>query len=327
MALTAYRLVHRGRALAAALSAAAALGVVAPAAAQEYRLTILHTANVESRLEPVKADGAACSVEERATDQCLGGVARLGGQVNVERAAARNLILLDAGNHFTGSPFWDKHKQSAAAQVMNHLRFDAMALGHKEFAEGSEVLGAFVREARFPVMGANVEVGRDPYLKDQVLPISVTERGGQRVALIGFGDEETRSRAKPSNFMRFDRIESAIPFWMKQISHMGVNKIVALSAAGVDRDKEIVSRIPNIDVIVGQAAMGRDPGAYPLVTKGANGKTALIALADPYGKSMGKLEVVFDRGGDVKSWTGSRVALDRKAPEDPEVNAIVERLR
>lgn len=306
----------------AGLAMAGALLASVPALA-DFKLTILHTDNMLSRLEPVMPDGSACTPEQAAGDQCQGGAARLAGQIQLERAAARHVLLLDAGNQFTGSDFWNRHKDQPIVDIMNRLHFDAMAVGAAEFADGAQTLGGFVRAARFPLMGANVQVGKDPYLKDQIFPILAMERG-DRLALIGIGDERTPQRGQVPPGIRFERAESALPFWIRQLGHMRIDKVIAVSHAGIERDKEIAQRVPGIDIIIGESDTDTSTTPYPLVVKGSDGRTVLLAQAGRFGRNLGKLEVTFGPGGGLKKWEGKRIALDRKVPEDPEIRAVVQ---
>ncbi len=314
----------------------ACIGLGAPAAqaqSGDYRITLLHTNDVLSQFEPVTPDGRPCTLEERAGDGCYGGAARLAGQINVERSKARTSLVLDAGGMFTGSNFWTQHNYRGVLEVMNRIGFDAMAAGHGEFAEGSETLARFIREARFPVLGANVNTDRDPFLKDQIFPMLVTDRGGDRIGLLGILDDNTPSLSRPAPTTRFQSIEGALPFWIKQMGYMGVNKIIAVSYAGLERDKQIAQKVSGIDVIIGgnsKVLMGNKvagaTGPYPLVTKGARGSTVLLAQGGAHGRFLGRLDVVFDRGGNLKSWSGDAIALDRTVPEDPEIRAVVDGL-
>ncbi len=310
-----------------------ALGVLMPlalgkTARADTTLTLLFTGDVASRMEPSKADGTPCTLEERATDACLGGLARLAGQANVERARAGTVLLLDAGGQFGGTAFWSQHKQDVLAELMNRARFDAMAAGPAEFSEGSEVLGKFIRTAQFPVLGANISTDRDPFLKDQIYPMLSTDRGAQRLGLLGIADLNTPQKSKPSPGVLFSPIEAKAAFWLKQLGFMGAKTVVAVSSAGFEKDKEIAARIAGIDVIIGVSGKGAKAGAPPAgapqVVSGPAGKPVLVAQAASFGHYLGKLSVTFDRDGHPKAWKGDQIRLDRTIPEDPDIRTQIE---
>ncbi|MBI3515139.1 MAG: hypothetical protein HY060_13925, partial [Proteobacteria bacterium] len=114
--------------------AAALLALANPTAAADYKLTILHVNDVQSRLEPVTETGAVCTAEDSQARRCAGGVARLAARIKAEKTAAANVIVVDAGNAFTGSHYYDTHKQRAISETMNLIGFDAMTVGDREFA-------------------------------------------------------------------------------------------------------------------------------------------------------------------------------------------------
>ncbi|KJV11093.1 hypothetical protein VZ95_00570 [Elstera litoralis] len=310
-----------------------ALGLLMPlalgkAARADTNLTLLFSGDVASRMEPSKADGTTCTLEERTTDACLGGLARLAGQANLERARAGTVLLLNAGGQFGGTAFWNQHKQDVLADLMNRARFDAMAAGAAEFSEGSEVLGKFIRTAQFPILGANISTDRDPYLKDQIYPMLSTDRGAHRLGLLGIADLNATQKAKSSSGVLVSPIEAKAPFWLKQLGFMGTKTVVAVSSAGVEKDKDIAARIAGIDVIIGVSGKGAQAGAPPAgapqVVTGPAGKPVLLVQGASFGHYLGKLSVVFDKDGHPKSWKGDQIRLDRTVPEDPDIHAQVE---
>ena len=309
---------------------AAAIGLLAavPAGAADYKLTILHMNDLQSRLEPVNETGGACTPDDVQAHRCAGGVARLAARINSERASAPNVLVVDAGNAFTGSAFYDVHKQRAISETMNLIGFDAMTVGDREFVDGTEMLRQFQQAVRFPLLGANIDVQSDPFMKDRIYPILVTERGGDRVGLVGYSDENLIALAKPTGIVYVQRIEAALDRWVKQIQMMGVNKIIAISHAGFERDRQIAASVPGIDVIVGDAhgAPATAPHAAagaPTVLKGVGGQSVLLVHAGAFGRSLGRLDVTFDSKGVPKHWQGATFELTDASAEDPRLKALV----
>src|SRR3954454_6901687 len=86
------------------------VALASPAHAADYKLTILHVNDLQSRLEPVTETGAKCTPEDIQAKRCAGGVARLGARIKAEKASAHNVVVVSAGNAFTGSSFYDVQK-------------------------------------------------------------------------------------------------------------------------------------------------------------------------------------------------------------------------
>ena len=314
--------------------AVALLALAGPAAAADYKLTILHVNDLQSRLEPVTETGTACTAEDSQARRCAGGVARLAARIKAEKATAANVIVVDAGNAFTGSHFYDTHKQRAISETMNLIGFDAMTVGDREFVDGTEMLARFQQAARFPLLGANVDVQRDPHMKDRIYPILVTDRGHDRIAMIGYSTEHLIELAKPTGVVYVNRIEAALKFWINQIQLMGVNKVIAISHAGLERDKQIAATVAGIDVIVGSAVgaptsakgpapMAKGAAGHPLVLKGIGGQSVLLVHAGEFGRSVGRLDVTFDTKGVPKHWKGETFELGDGHPEDQGLKDLV----
>ena len=309
---------------------AAWLACAAPAGATDFKLTILHVNDLQSRLEPVTAAGAACAPADVAAQQCAGGVARLAARIATEKATAANVVVVDAGNSLTGSPFYDQHKERALSETMNLVGFDAMTVGDREFVDGTQLLSRFQEAIKFPLLGANVDVQHDPYMKDRIYPILVTDRGGDRIALIGYSSERLIELAKPTGIVYVQKIEAALKFWVQQVQLMGVNKIIAVSHAGLERDRQVAATVAGIDVIVGstaaelhQGAPAKDADHYPLVVKGVGGQSVLLVHAAPYGRSLGRLDVTFDAKGVPRHWSGGTIALTDASAEDARLKDLV----
>ena len=297
----------------------------APARA-EYRLTILHVSDLQSRLEPVTEGGDACAAADRG--HCYGGAAHLAARIQAERARGGNVVVVNAGNSLTGSAFYDQYKQRAISDTLNLMGFDAMTVGEREFVDGTDMLSQFQRTARFPLLGANVDVQSDPYMRDRIYPFLATMIGGEQVALIGYSSEQLIALAKPTGIVHVEPIESALRRWMAQLNMMGINKVIAISHAGRARDREIASSIEGIDAIIGAAPdpAGGKVARYLVVHKGPTGEPVLLVESDAFGRSLGRLDITFDERGVAKRWTGDALEITDSSPEDPTVKAFVAQL-
>ena len=158
------------------LIAATALFLVASARAET--LMILHTNDFHSRIEPINRYDGSCSARDNAAGECLGGAARLATAIRVARAKAPNALLVDGGDQFQGSLFYNWYKGNATAEIMNVLGYDAMTVGNHEFDDGPEVLCGFMDAVGFPVLMSNADVSAEPTLAGSLMPSTVIERGG-----------------------------------------------------------------------------------------------------------------------------------------------------
>ncbi len=319
------------------LCLAAAQGLAQPQAPERWTLTILHSNDVHSRLQPVNRFDSTCTAKEQEERQCLGGMARLAHRahaiIDEVEAARGNVVFLDAGDQFQGSLFYTHHKGAAELAVMNLLRYDAMALGNHEFDGGPAQLAAFIRGARFPVLGTNIDASGDADLRGLVRDAVVLERGGRRIGIFGLTTEDTPSISSPGPGLRFLRAEDAARPVVERLRREGVDVVVALSHMGIARDRALAAAVDGIDVIVGghshtllSNSAPNAEGPYPVVARSPGGQAVLVVQAYAYTRFLGRLDVAFDRAGVPVAWTGDTIPLAGDVPQDPRVAAEVARL-
>lgn len=311
------------------------LSVVSVAMAQggEFTLTVLHTNDVHGRVLQFDNFGSACGEEDAAEGNCFGGVARRATMINDVRDEGGNVILVDAGDQFQGTLFYNQYKGEEAQRFMNELGYDAMTIGNHEFDDGPGVLGSFVRGADFPVVSANVDASNEPDLAGLVEPYTVLEVGGEKIGVVGYTTEDTAILSSPGPNVVFNNIEESLTNAVAELEGMGVNKIVALSHAGFGRDKEVAAAVDGVDVIVAGhthtylSNTDEDAeGPYPVVVNSPSGDSVLIVSDFTWGKYLGRLDVTFDENGVPVAWEGNPITLDASVPEDPEVLAEAQAL-
>lgn len=289
-----------------------ALGLAGAPAHADYSLTILHINDLHSRLEPINKYDSTCSPEDDAKGECFGGVARLKAKIDERRAAlaeaGRNVITLDAGDQFQGSLFYTTYKGAAAAEFMNAIGFDAMAVGNHEFDDGPEGLSAFLDKVDVPVLSGNIDVENEPALKGKIAGTMVLSVGGQRIGLVSTLAEDTVETSSPGPNVAFFSAENYLKGAVEGLQAAGVDKIVAITHMGLPRDLQIASRVPGIDVIVGGHSHtllsntdDKAAGPYPVLVQNPVGQQVPIVQAYAYGKFLGEIEVVFDDAGNVVS--------------------------
>ena len=125
-----------------------------------YTLTILHTNDIHAAYGGLTAEGRICY--EPVCAGGSGGSLRLLAAVQAVRAKEANVVLLDAGDEFQGTLFYNLHKEGLAAQVINAVGYDAFIPGNHEFDDGPEQFLRLVGLLRMPVLAANMET--DPAL-------------------------------------------------------------------------------------------------------------------------------------------------------------------
>ena len=118
--------------------------MVSTSVGADTSLTILHTNDFHSRVEPISKYDSGCSAEDNAEGKCFGGYARLVSAVAEARSRNPDALLVDGGDQFQGSLFYTYYKGKVAAEIMNNLAYDGMTVGNHEFDDGPQVLRGFM---------------------------------------------------------------------------------------------------------------------------------------------------------------------------------------
>ncbi|MBS9721017.1 5'-nucleotidase C-terminal domain-containing protein [Tianweitania sp. BSSL-BM11] len=304
------------------------LGLSAGASLADYTLNILHINDWHSRIEGNNKYESTCSQEEKDKGECIGGAARLVTAIRQEREALKgqNVLVLDAGDNYQGSLFFQTYHGDVETEFSNLIKFDAMTVGNHEFDDGEEGLMRLLDKAEFPVLGANVKPNDQSKVGDKLKPSTVVELGGQKVGIIGVVTTDTPDVATPGPTLAFEDDVEAIKREVKALTDEGVNKIVALTHVGYVRDRDVIAKIPGVDVVVGGHSHtflsntdDKAEGPYPTMVDGADGHEVPVVSAASYSKYLGKLTVVFDDEGVVKEASGDPIYLDQSIPEDEAV--------
>ncbi|TDQ11664.1 bifunctional metallophosphatase/5'-nucleotidase [Pedobacter metabolipauper] len=165
----------------AAASAALSLNAFdAIAAGDVIKLTILHTNDVHSRVEPFPMDGSKY--------QGLGGTARRSSLIKKIRAAERNVLLFDAGDIFQGTPYFNLYGGEVEMKLMTAMGYDASTMGNHDFDNGLEGFLKQLPHTNFPILSANYDFS-NTVLHQSTQPYKIFNKGGLKIGVLGIGLE------------------------------------------------------------------------------------------------------------------------------------------
>jgi 2',3'-cyclic-nucleotide 2'-phosphodiesterase (5'-nucleotidase family) len=236
---------------------------------QQIEIRILHVNDFHGFAEPYKPLG---------TDELLGGVAYLSAKANEFRKGKPSLFL-SAGDMIQGNNWANLFQGKSVIEWMNAMRFDAMVLGNHEFDFGKGALKKRISEARFSVLGANVEG------LERLRPYIMKEIGGIKVAVIGVVTEDILATTHPRNVVRlkfFSPIDTVEKYVKKLKGH--AEMVIVLSHVGHHIDRIIAERVKGIDVIVGGHS-------HTKLTKPVEVGNTIIVQAWEHGKALGVLDL------------------------------------
>ncbi len=141
-------------------------------------LIILHTNDVHSHIEPFP------STDKRFPSQ--GGFAARAAVVQKIRCENKNVLLLDSGDIFQGTPYFNFYGGKLELQLMSKMGYDAATLGNHEFDNGLNHLAEQIQYANFPFVVTNYEVKKTP-LENKIFPWKIIQKGSLRIGIIGLG--------------------------------------------------------------------------------------------------------------------------------------------
>jgi 5'-nucleotidase len=143
-------------------------------------LTILHTNDVHSRLEPFPMDGS--------TNAGLGGVAARANVIKQIRSEEKNVLLFDAGDIFQGTPYFNIYKGEPEIKAMSMMKYDAATMGNHDFDGGLDNFTHQLQHANFPIINCNYDFSKTS-MKDKAVPYKIFEKGDLRIGVLGVGVE------------------------------------------------------------------------------------------------------------------------------------------
>jgi 5'-nucleotidase len=225
-------------------------------AAEEYlnplKLTILHTNDVHSRLEPFPMDGGR--------NQGLGGIAGRSELIKKIRAEEEHVLLLDAGDIFQGTPYFNIYKGEPEIKAMSAMRYDACTIGNHDFDAGMENLAMqLTSNANFPMLVTNYDFTGTP-MEHKTQPYKIFKKGKLKIGVFGVSIEG-KGLIPDSLFgatKYLDPVQKANEAAEILKRDKGCDMVICLSHLGYQyKEKNIVSdevlakETENIDLIIG----------------------------------------------------------------------------
>lgn len=297
-------------------------------AAENLTIRLLHTNDLHAHLIPWRSENDNCID----SSDCLGGFSRLQTQINQERQRFPELILLDAGDRFSGTAFYTLRKSKDIARLMARMRYDAMIPGNHDFDDGLPELTRFIDNTHIPFLAANVTFPPNTSLSRKTRPGLTLYRNGTAIGLIGVLTEETKTSSGKARDITILPPLPIIRHQIEDFKKQGVSIIILLSHLGMDEDIKIANACPDIDIIVGghshtllsnKNLSPRTGGTYPKVITHPDGTKTLIVTAGYGGHYLGTLSVTFNPDGRIISYQGDTIPLDKTIPADSETEKII----
>ena len=246
-----------------------------------HTLTILHTNDTHSQVEPL---------EEGKRDAKFAGYARRMGLIDKMRKDDPQLLLFDAGDFSQGTPYFNFYHGRIEVDAMNRMGYDAITLGNHEFDYGVDTLAVVLKDAQFDVVCANYDVTNSP-LENIVKPYTIIKRSNMRIGVFGIG-VNPQSLIAERNFYPLKYLDP-IAMAQKTADILKLKKrcdlVICLSHQGTHLgDIDLAKATKNIDIIIGAHTHKILTDYY---VRNMEGDSVLLAQMGKSGARMGKIMV------------------------------------
>lgn len=287
-----------------------ALALLSPldvlAKSKNKKLTILHTNDMHSWIEPYT----------KGKYKGLGGMAQRAALVKKIRSEEENVLLLDAGDIFQGTPYFNFFGGELEFKLMSKMGYDAATLGNHDFDNGLEGFNKVLPNADFPFLTSNYDFSKTE-LEGKTQSYKVFSKQGLKIGVFGiniemagliseknYGDTVWQDPiGKAQEIVKILREKEQCDFVIC-LSHLG---LVYASEPTKMCDVILARNVDGIDLILG----GHTHSFLdkPLVEKSPNGEKVLINQVGWAGINLGRIDVNFSYQHKPEDWNSSAINI------------------
>ncbi|WP_422104996.1 bifunctional metallophosphatase/5'-nucleotidase [Winogradskyella sp.] len=263
-------------------------------------ITILHTNDVHSHIDPFGPD------DKRNANK--GGVARRATIVEAIRKENPNTLLLDAGDIFQGTPYFNYYGGELEFKLMSMLKYDLATIGNHDFDNGIDGLYAQLPNAEFEFVSANYDFS-NTVMDTHIKPYKVLVRDGVRIGIFGLGVqlEGLVDKKMYKETVYHYPIEIAQDMSRILKDDESCDLVICLSHIGYDyknhpnrvSDLKLAKATKDIDLIIGGHTHTFLP--KPTITKNSMGQNVLVNQVGAYGLYLGRIDFYIEPGKELKS--------------------------
>ncbi|MBL0355654.1 MAG: metallophosphoesterase [Chitinophagaceae bacterium] len=295
------------------------------------KLTILHTNDVHSRLEPFPMDGGK--------NQGLGGVAARADLIKKIKAEeesksivaggdffkdpdAGHVLLLDAGDIFQGTPYFNLYKGEPEIKAMSAMGYEAATMGNHDFDAGLENFATQLQHANFPILLCNYDFTNTP-MEFKSQPFKIFRKGKLKIGVTGVGIEMKGlvPDVLAGNTKYLDPVENLNRTAAMLKKDKGCDMVICLSHLGYQYREDatrmcdiiLAKESDNVDLIIGGHTHTFMDA--PVVEKNKSGSDVLINQVGWAGIILGRLDFGFSKLSKNNLTKSHTVLIGKKTSE------------
>ncbi|MBT8232718.1 MAG: bifunctional metallophosphatase/5'-nucleotidase [Saprospiraceae bacterium] len=256
------------------------------------KLTILHTNDVHSRIDPFPMDGSR--------NAGLGGAERRAQMISNIRAAEKNVLLFDCGDIFQGTPYFNFFGGELEMKLMSKMKYDASTMGNHDFDAGIDGFEKQMKHANFPFIVSNYDF-KNTILNGKTHKYKIFEIDDIKVGVIGIGIEldELVPKKLYKETQYLDPISEAQKYASLLKNEMDCDYVVCLSHLGYKYNDDTVSDIhlaqntEDIDLVLGGHTHTFMRKAD--IRRNRKGREVIVSQAGWAGILLGQINIHFEK--------------------------------
>ena len=268
------------------------------------QLTILHTNDMHSHIHPF----------ESGRNKGLGGMAQRATIIKKIRNEGNQVLLLDAGDIFQGTPYFNIYGGELEFKLMSEMGYDASTIGNHDLDNGIDGLVNQLQHANFPFIVSNYDFSNTG-MEGNYLKYKVFNKGGIKVGVFGIGIELKGLVPKKlyGNTLYQNPIERSNYYSDYLKNSLDCDIVICLSHLGFKyktnkvSDKILASQSKHIDLIIGghtHTFLNK-----PIIVENLDKKKVQIAQVGWGGINIGRIDYFFNQKLCVKKIEGNSIFL------------------
>lgn len=273
-----------------------------------HKITILHTNDQHSRIEPFE--------ESYTRNPNQGGFARRASLIQQIREQEDNVLLLDSGDVFQGTPYFNFYGGELEFKLMSMMGYDACTMGNHDFDNGLEGFKKVLPHAKFPFLTSNYDFS-NTVLEGHTLKYKIFRKDGIKVGLFGLGIklEGLVGRKNYAETKYENPIEVAQQYADYLRKEKNCDLVICLSHLGYEyQEKELISdqvlaaKTDNIDLILGGHTHTFLPEPKRFTNK--SGREVIVNQVGWAGLLLGRIDFYFDKDKTIKNISWNNQVID-----------------
>jgi 5'-nucleotidase len=267
------------------------------------RISILHTNDIHCHIDPFPESDPSYAGK--------GGLARLSALISSIRQENGNVLLVDAGDMFQGTPYFNFYKGELILEVMSKMGYEASTIGNHEFDNGLEGIRQALPYAEFPIINSNYDFSQT-ILHDRFPSYKIFHKNGIKIGLYGLGIEMAGLVAdKNYGQTRYlDPVTTAQKMESFLKNEKKCDLVICLSHLGLKyRDDKISDTLLAARTSYTDLIIGGHTHTYlekPLQLKNAKGRRIIVNQAAWAGLILGRIDFIMDKNKKEKPFVYSQ---------------------